>query len=53
MNEVRCKKCGKKLGLLTPPFEVKCPRCGEMNVPNWRHNLDVLKRVVNKRLSGQ
>ncbi len=27
MEEHRCGKCGKKLGLLTAPFEIKCQRC--------------------------
>jgi len=32
MQEVRCKKCNKLLGYINGDYEIKCPRCGEMNV---------------------
>ena len=32
MKEVRCKKCNKLLGYITGKFEIKCPRCGDLNV---------------------
>ena len=32
MQEIRCKKCHKKLGMVEGDYEIKCPRCGEMNV---------------------
>ena len=31
MEEVRCEKCGKKLGELSGQAEIKCPRCGHIN----------------------
>lgn len=30
-REMRCKKCNKLLGKGIGQFEIKCPRCGEMN----------------------
>lgn len=35
--ELRCKKCGKKLGHFKGEAEVKCPRCKEMNKINTEH----------------
>ena len=32
MTEIRCKKCNKLLGYIDGKYEIKCPRCGEMNV---------------------
>lgn len=32
LDETRCKKCHKLLGYIDGRFEIKCPRCGEMNV---------------------
>lgn len=32
INEKRCKKCNKLLGYINGNYEIKCPRCGEMNV---------------------
>ncbi len=34
MEEVRCKKCGKKLGVVEGKAEIKCPRCGSLNYIN-------------------
>jgi phage FluMu protein Com len=31
MQEVRCKKCGKMLGRIKGYYEIKCPRCKEIN----------------------
>lgn len=31
INEKRCKKCNKLLGYISGSYEIKCPRCGEMN----------------------
>ena len=31
LDETRCKKCHKLLGYIDGRFEIKCPRCGEMN----------------------
>lgn len=31
MQEIRCKKCNKLLGKVNGNYEIKCPRCGEMN----------------------
>jgi len=31
MKEMRCKNCGKKLGVIAGKAEIKCPRCGEVN----------------------
>lgn len=31
MAEKRCKKCNKLLGYIQGDYEIKCPRCGEMN----------------------
>lgn len=32
LDETRCKKCNKLLGYMDGRYEIKCPRCGEMNV---------------------
>ena len=26
-----CYRCGKNIGMLTPPYEVRCRRCGNAN----------------------
>ena len=31
MLEARCIQCNKKLGNISGNYEIKCPRCGEMN----------------------
>ena len=31
LDETRCKKCNKLLGYINGNYEIKCPRCGEMN----------------------
>lgn len=31
MEQVRCHKCNKLLGLIDGKYEIKCPRCGVMN----------------------
>ncbi len=31
MKEIRCEKCGKLLGKIEGHYEIKCPRCKEMN----------------------
>lgn len=31
MKDIRCKKCNKLLGYIQGDYEIKCPRCGEMN----------------------
>ncbi|QNO18997.1 Com family DNA-binding transcriptional regulator [Caproicibacterium amylolyticum] len=30
LKEVRCRKCNKKLGEFNGYYEIKCPRCGNM-----------------------
>ena len=30
--EVRCRKCNKLLGYINGTYEIKCPRCGEINL---------------------
>lgn len=32
MLEFRCAKCGKLLGRVDGGAEIKCPRCGELNI---------------------
>lgn len=32
MLEFRCAKCGKLLGRVDGSAEIKCPRCGELNI---------------------
>jgi len=31
MQEIRCTKCNKKLGMIDGKAEIKCPRCGTVN----------------------
>ena len=31
VKEVRCFDCGKLLGKVTGKYEIKCPRCKEIN----------------------
>jgi phage FluMu protein Com len=31
MNDIRCVKCGKLLGKINGEYEIKCPRCKELN----------------------
>lgn len=31
MQEIRCSKCNKLLGKISGVYEIKCPRCREMN----------------------
>lgn len=31
MQEIRCKKCNKKLGMIDGNYAIKCPRCGNIN----------------------
>jgi phage FluMu protein Com len=41
MEPIRCPKCNKLLGKLTPPYEVKCPRCHELVIaepPEGHHS---------------
>jgi len=32
MKDFRCSKCGKLLGKIEGKAEIKCPRCGEINI---------------------
>ena len=31
LHEIKCIKCGKKLGMLKGVAEIKCPRCKTVN----------------------
>lgn len=31
MQEIRCEKCNKKLGMINGDYEIKCPRCNAIN----------------------
>jgi phage FluMu protein Com len=51
LDETRCLKCHKLLGYIDGRFEIKCPRCGEMNtkkesVENERGRKEVLQRIL-------
>ena len=42
-----CPACGKPLGALTPPAEIKCPRCrAEMMVLNGSSGLTIVLHCV-------
>lgn len=34
LHEIRCRGCGKLLGKIEGSAEIKCPRCGKMNIEN-------------------
>lgn len=38
MQEVRCKKCGKKLGMVEGTYEIKCPRCKPEHIEKGNTN---------------
>ena len=40
MVEARCKKCNKKLGMVSGDYEIKCPRCGEMNTNKVKESVE-------------
>ena len=48
--EVRCKKCGKKLGdKLEGTIEIVCPRCGVFNKFASGYNSHLLATLNNNR----
>ena len=38
MVEIRCKKCGKKLGMVDGAYELKCPRCKPEHIEKGNTN---------------
>jgi len=34
MEEIRCERCGKKLGVISGKAEIKCPKCKHVNTYN-------------------
>jgi LSD1 subclass zinc finger protein len=43
MEEIRCKSCNKLLGYIQGVYEIKCPRCGEMNTKKESVDNDMQK----------
>lgn len=55
MQEVRCKNCGKKLGVISGKAEIKCPRCGRINFINTKETgtLDFVEKNLEDILSAE
>ncbi len=53
MEEVRCKKCNRLLGKGVPGnMEVKCPRCGMINIFNNKQTIEPQKRAKIDTVEG-
>jgi LSD1 subclass zinc finger protein len=47
--DVRCKKCNKLLGKIDGAYEIKCPRCGEINKSFEPHEYEEeVKKLILK-----
>lgn len=44
MVEVRCAKCGKLLGRVDGDYEIKCIRCGGMNIKTSSNQEKIITR---------
>jgi phage FluMu protein Com len=47
--DVRCKKCNKLLGKIDGIYEIKCPRCGEINT-SYFDKEKILKSIIQFRI---
>ena len=44
IKEVRCHKCNRLLGNISGYYDIKCPRCKELN----RHLMDIARKDLTK-----
>ena len=54
-REFRCSKCRNLLAMeyiSAGRLEIKCPKCNEVNVINFKTTRNELKKVLNYNLKG-